>query len=460
MSTRRRDQASEKEQAQSDGGRTGADPEADPPTPPGGSFQWGPVRELTPSVYRGAYYCPPPAFRPEMDSVEWLERLEDFFCVSRVPPSDQGVVARYLLSDSVRRELYPAGQTRENSFEEFKTRLLGTYGPEESTGQLIERFHALHQREGQTIEQYAQEVAEVGRRAGVSERDLVARFTGGITSKQAYLAMRLQEPPTLAEARKLVSKVVRAEEDFHQSQQSHTSNPKPEKTEVAQSIDALIREVGKLSLKLERQEPTTVRPAGRRDGCFNCGGLGHLRRDCPHTRRRTQRQPTGTQSGGPGNRRVLAMTGLQAGDAPCVNGKLNGTRVSLLLNTGAVVSVIPESPWHSASGGEPSMSENETILLVDGRRMCISGVGVMPLQLGRWRGRVPREASFWSESGDRRGDEWNCFQRMSMRPSERERTSTERRRTNWRRPGGRSAGSTRRVVTLRTTSQSLKIFKI
>ncbi|KRX58333.1 Fatty acid-binding -like protein 6 [Trichinella sp. T9] len=39
MSTRRRDRESGKEQAQSDGGRTGANPEADQPTPPGGSLQ-------------------------------------------------------------------------------------------------------------------------------------------------------------------------------------------------------------------------------------------------------------------------------------------------------------------------------------------------------------------------------------------------------------------------------------
>ncbi|XP_003378139.1 small nuclear ribonucleoprotein F, partial [Trichinella spiralis] len=213
------------------------------------------------------------------------EAWKTFFCVSRVPPYDHGVVARYLLSDSVRRELYPAGQAKEISFEEFKKRLLGTYGPEESTGQLIERFHALHQREGQTIEQYAQEVAEVGRRAGVSERDLVARFAGGITSKQAYMAMWLQEPPTFAEARKLVSKVMRAEEDFHQSRQSHTSNPKQEKTELAQSIEALIREIwvndanrGNLlwsiwwlaqygTAKL-RAESTTTRQQKPQDSCF------------------------------------------------------------------------------------------------------------------------------------------------------------------------------------------------
>ncbi|KRX32360.1 hypothetical protein T06_6680, partial [Trichinella sp. T6] len=120
-----------------------------------------------------------------MYSVEWLERLQDFLCVSRVPLSHNDVVARYLLSDPVRRELYPAGQTRENSSEEFKKRFLDAHGPEESAGQLIERFHALHQREGQTIEQYAKEVVEVGRRAGVTERDLMARFAGGITSKEA-----------------------------------------------------------------------------------------------------------------------------------------------------------------------------------------------------------------------------------------------------------------------------------
>ncbi|KRX52236.1 hypothetical protein T09_2974 [Trichinella sp. T9] len=85
------------------------------------------------SVYGYTCYYLPPAFCPDMNSVEWLERLEDFFYVSRVPPSDHGVVAYYLLSDSVRREFYPLGQARENSFEEFKRRLLGTYGPEEST---------------------------------------------------------------------------------------------------------------------------------------------------------------------------------------------------------------------------------------------------------------------------------------------------------------------------------------
>ncbi|XP_003369651.1 conserved hypothetical protein [Trichinella spiralis] len=57
----------------------------------------------------------------------------------------------------------------------------------------------------------------------------------------------------------------------------------------------------------------------------------------------------GTQSGGLENRRVLVMAGLQAGNTPCVN------------ETRAVVSVIPESLWHSASGREPLKREKGTI---------------------------------------------------------------------------------------------------
>ncbi|KRX34747.1 hypothetical protein T05_292 [Trichinella murrelli] len=118
-----------------------------------------------------------------------------------------------------------------------------------------------------------------GRRGWTQSRRVVTRpcgaFLPGITSKEAYLAIRLQEPATITEARGLVSKVMQAE-DFHQRRQTHISNPKSEKTEATQPKDDLIREVRKISLKLEKEESTTVRPAARRDGCFNCGGLGYL----------------------------------------------------------------------------------------------------------------------------------------------------------------------------------------
>ncbi|KRZ83731.1 hypothetical protein T08_11117 [Trichinella sp. T8] len=88
-----------------------------------------------------------------------------------------------------------------------------------------------------TIEQYAQKVEEVGRRAGVSECDL------------------------------MVSKVMQSEEDFHQRQQSHTG-------ERVQSQRKLKPPSPSVDTRGEQAFPEAGRAGA--DGCFNCGGLGHL----------------------------------------------------------------------------------------------------------------------------------------------------------------------------------------
>ncbi|KRX69417.1 hypothetical protein T06_5803 [Trichinella sp. T6] len=142
---------------------------------------------------QGACVSPPLAFCQEMYLTECLEKLEDFSWPNGVPTSNYGVVKRYLLSDP-----------------KLKKELLNTYGPKKSFVELSKRIHPLRQRESQIIKQCAEEVAKLGIRACVSDRDLVALLAGGAASREVYRAIRLQDPPTLAEAHKGAEEVIKA----------------------------------------------------------------------------------------------------------------------------------------------------------------------------------------------------------------------------------------------------------
>ncbi|KRZ01371.1 hypothetical protein T11_492 [Trichinella zimbabwensis] len=381
MSTRRRDRVSEKEPARSDGERTGADPEeTNQPTPPGGSLHWGPVREL---AMRGAgivCHGPPPAFSPEMDPTEWLDTMEDFFLVNGMPPAHQAASARLLMTEAVRRELFPPGQTRDISWQELRRRLLDAYGRSEPQIQLQVRFGGLRQRKGQPIRDFAREVAEVGRRAGKSEGDLVHRFIFGLTCKELHRELCLRQPTTLTQARQLAEMVTEIEEGRRKTVDDDASG----NGGLTKAVEALARRLDKLEATRER--PSRLQPTQRATECFECGGLGHIRRDCPQLRTRTR--PARALNNGTRDRRLLAMTELPAGHSSSVLSKVNGQEMSLLLDSGAVVSVVSLSTWRKSTGGEPLGAAEGSILLGDGRRVRLCGQGVWSLEMGGWRGRI------------------------------------------------------------------------
>ncbi|KRX13528.1 hypothetical protein T07_8052 [Trichinella nelsoni] len=82
------------------------------------------------------------------------------------------------------------------------------------------------------------------------------------------------------------------------------------------------------------------------------------------------------------------MSELQAGQSPSVAGKVNGLEISLLLDSGAVVSVVSLSAWRKATGGEPFGAAKGSILLDDWRKVRLCGQGVWSLQIGNCRGRI------------------------------------------------------------------------
>ncbi|KRX63014.1 hypothetical protein T09_2105 [Trichinella sp. T9] len=270
----------------------------------------GTCQELVVRGIGNACYGPPLTFSPGMDPVEWLESMEDFFVVTGVPSSQQAASAGLSVNIAVRRKLFPPGSPRDISWDELKRRFLDIYGHGESLIQLA------------SIREFAQEVAELGCRAGKSENGLVARFICGVASKEVHRELRLREPTTLVKAHQLAENAAELETEVGEV----GCNADAGNDNLAQAVEALTR---------------------RETECFRCGEQGHFRRDCPQLQTRTR--PARALNSGNGVCRLLAMTELQAGHAPSVAGKLNGLEISLLLDSGAKP---PEAPSCSATGEE------------------------------------------------------------------------------------------------------------
>ncbi|KRY06472.1 Transposon Ty3-I Gag-Pol polyprotein, partial [Trichinella patagoniensis] len=242
---------------------------------------------------------------------------------------------------AVRRELFPPGSPRNIPWDELKRRFLDIYGQGESLIQLAVRFNGLKQRENQSIREFAQEVAELGRRAGKE--------------------LRLREPTTLAKARQLAENAAELETEVGGSRQRTTENADAGNDNMAQAVETLNRRFDQLQTTLERSN--SRRPARRTTECFRCGEQGHFLRDCPQTETRTR--PARPLNNRDGDRRLLAMAELQAGHAPSVT--------------------VPLSIWHKSTGGEPLETAGGSILLSDGRRVRLCGKGTLPLQLIDWQ---------------------------------------------------------------------------
>ncbi|KRX78371.1 hypothetical protein T06_12776 [Trichinella sp. T6] len=178
-----------------------------------------------------------------------------------VPTIDYGAVGRYLLTDSVRRELYPARQATDDSFEELKERLLNAYGLRVAGD--VDRPIPCSAATRRPIHPA---IRPGGGRAGVSERDLVTRFSGdpaaGTADPRGSSKAGHEDNPGGGRLPGEATAPRRRREDREDG-----DGPEDRRHDKGDG-DAK---------KVEQLERAAPRPPRTTPGCFRCGSLDHLR---------------------------------------------------------------------------------------------------------------------------------------------------------------------------------------
>ncbi|KRX19879.1 hypothetical protein T07_7528 [Trichinella nelsoni] len=167
--------------------------------------------------------------------------------------------------------------------------------------------------------------------------ELVSRFILCLVSKKLRRELYLREPATLLKARQLAGYVTEIEE----GRRRRIDDAALGTGGLPKTVETLARRLDKM--EVTRELPSRMQPTQRAMACFECGDLGHIRRGCPQLRVRTRLARA--SNSGTRDRRLLEMSELQAGQSPSVAGRVNGLEISLLLDSGVVVSVVPLSTW-------------------------------------------------------------------------------------------------------------------
>ncbi|KRX79159.1 Transposon Ty3-I Gag-Pol polyprotein [Trichinella sp. T6] len=206
--------------------------------------------------------------------------------------------------------------------------------------------------------------------------------TGAPGEEEVHRELHLREPTTLVKARQLAESAAELETEVGGSRQRTTENADAGNDNLAEALEALTRLFDQLQTTLERSN--SRRPARRATECFRCGGQGHFIRDCPQRRVAARVMPAMTLRR-PAER-TMAIINPQTGNVLTVPGRIENLKISLLVDSGAGVSIISKQVWDKATSCRKLRGATSPIQLGDGRKMATFGWGVVQLHLGRWKG--------------------------------------------------------------------------
>ncbi|CDW61378.1 Zinc knuckle protein, partial [Trichuris trichiura] len=152
-------------------------------------------------------WCRPPScFSHTTDVGVRLSRLNDYLMLNEVSEDKWAAVLRSFVDDDVYVVLAEEGPTA--TYSELTSCLKRRYGPGDSELMVWTRFAQRRQRPTESLEEFADDLRKLGRRAGRSDLDLHGQFLGGILDQEIQANVLKADTKSFAEA-------VRTAKHFH-----------------------------------------------------------------------------------------------------------------------------------------------------------------------------------------------------------------------------------------------------
>jgi len=163
-------------------------------------------------------------------------------------------------------------------------------------------------------------------------------------------------------------------------------------------IETELKSIRRLPASESSRAPSHGRWGGRSSqsnpgNCWNCGGEGHLARDCPTPKKPRQQQGNGKASSvvsqaleGEHQAHVstrIPTLSVTSGKDCVLEGLVNGVPTSILIDTGAATSVLNRDLWDKAKqdGSELGDAEGRKLAGVQGKPLQLYGSACVQVQL-------------------------------------------------------------------------------
>ncbi|XP_069109267.1 uncharacterized protein [Argopecten irradians] len=161
--------------------------------------------------------------------------------------------------------------------------------------------------------------------------------------------------------------------------------------DMQKKLESLEKDVGRIKTK---SKPNTKTNTVKNRSCFNCGEEGHFKRNCPKPNKKKDVNKDQKQAGAQQvntrrrQRRKKPRAGIGSSTAVQEAGmyiaaELHGTKVNLLVDTGATVTIISERVFDQVpDSAKPRLSQvRQEVLTASGEKIKVKGKGSFVMKL-------------------------------------------------------------------------------